>query len=792
VNGLLDDSRLNGVHDVRTALRPLRNAELVPRSDIEKLIDRVRFNCQVWGGSGTVFVPVEGDKFSDAYQAELIRSDVDRLDGLLLGESYKAPQWVDRGFARPYAGLLIADTMDREHWKPFAVPRLSADDPWRPIYAATLGDWTVNPDPDLFPHWIYDHPPETFEMFFDVERPEVEGSLDDLLSRLVSSERNQARGLSMLELAGGIGVNTGYVKTARVIPWPDETKVAAGPNIVVVFGEDVVADTALLWNLRHTHGSNYGLPIGIPADQLDHGAMSKLKKPGVLAAFGLSGGGIFVTSASLGLGPLADLVDNDPGVTTTSHESLLSFGLAPSIPRDQLATFTDGVTRIVPESGSDSRLLHRGGLGADPQMQLSVRVDRDPIPLSRTLRGDGIWGGSFAAGRAQLSVPSGSLRDSGSVSVEWPTPWLRLRCVAQDRGLDVSVSQPGYAGLNLISALGGLDQVRWLAHPGLVRLLYRLAERSGMTWWKNRWTEAHKAIEGTASEAVFEDIAEEFGRDDPAIAPPGEGRQLKFQEFVKALGGKPKAAEHWILWAEARHLVVRGTDTRCTACEARFWLPMVAISNEVVCPGCARTLDHPFHPRQLEFTYRLGEVVRRALEVDCLDHLFASRYLSVLLEKQGLVGVHPGVEFRERGETSVVAEADVLLLFADGSLVPGEVKRTASGLTPEEVAKMNTIANRLDSPWSLFALGQPARDCSPQLREQFPNDSATNQFLLTTDQTYADYPMLAMGVNPFDPEPITQADDDKRSQHFVSYLKEGPPDRPWSSQENTFLKSPEL
>lgn len=63
-------------------------------------MDRVRFNCQVWGGSGTVFVPVEGDTNSDAYRAELIRSDVDRSDGMLLGESFEAPRWIDRGFAR--------------------------------------------------------------------------------------------------------------------------------------------------------------------------------------------------------------------------------------------------------------------------------------------------------------------------------------------------------------------------------------------------------------------------------------------------------------------------------------------------------------------------------------------------------------------------------------------------------------------------------------------------------------------------------------------------------------------
>jgi hypothetical protein len=38
----------------------------------------------------------------------------------------------------------------------------------------------------------------------------------------------------------------------------------------------------------------------------------------------------------------------------------------------------------------------------------------------------------------------------------------------------------------LIRALGSVDAIRWLAHRPLITLLYRLAERSGMSWQKSQ------------------------------------------------------------------------------------------------------------------------------------------------------------------------------------------------------------------------------------------------------------------------------------------------------------------
>jgi hypothetical protein len=153
-------------------------------------------------------------------------------------------------------------------------------------------------------------------------------------------------------------------------------------------------------------------------------------------------------------------------------------------------------------------------------------------------------------------------------------------------------------------------------------------------------------------------------------------------------------------------------------------------------PWLRATIEHPFPPRQLPFSYRLGEVLRRVLEPDCLDHLFALRYFHTLLERQGLVGAHPGVNFMERGSSEVSAEADVLLLFADGSMVPGEVKRTGAGVTVGAVTKLDAVMDRLGAPWSFFAVGQPARDCGPNVPEAESRESERLRFVVTTDQIY--------------------------------------------------------
>jgi hypothetical protein len=372
------------------------------------------------------------------------------------------------------------------------------------------------------------------------------------------------------------------------------------------------------------------------------------------------------------------------------------------------------------------------------------------------------------------------------VEVAWPSSWTCLAAVAQTRRLNVRESVPGLAAATLIRTLGETAQARWLGHHGLISLLYRMAERSGMAWWKRRWIETQRQLgEQGADAATLEEAATMLGRDDPVVAPAGEGRAVGFQEFVTALGSEA-AAGHWVSWAERRHLLVRGADVRCPACGASAWLPMAAIPPPVPCAGCGREILHPYGPRQLSFTYRLGEPVRRVLETDSLGHIFALRWFVELFDRRRLVGAHPGVEFVDPETNTVVGEADVLLLFADGSLVPVEVKRRGAGVDDKTQRSMDAVADALEAPWDALVVTEPARDCEG-IRAAERRLPDRPRLLLTTDQLFQDHVMWSMGTDPFGWSPRVAEQDAASDAALAEWLRQNEPDQPWNHVSETLL-----
>jgi ribosomal protein S27E len=361
----------------------------------------------------------------------------------------------------------------------------------------------------------------------------------------------------------------------------------------------------------------------------------------------------------------------------------------------------------------------------------------------------------------------------------WPSSWTCLAAVARTRRLNVMESEPGIAAATLIRALGGVDAVRFLRHRGLIELLYRMAERSGMSWQRRRWAEAHRAllVAGTDPNAL-ESVEVALGRDDPGVAPSGEGRAVASQEFVRTLG-KEAAAIRWVTWAERRHLVVRGADVQCPGCGTRSWLPMAALPPPVPCPGCGRQIDQPYGPRGLTFTYRLGEPLRRVLETDSLGHVLTLSWFVELLDRGNLVGAHPGVIFVDPARAGrTLGEADVLLLFADGCLVPIEVKRRAAGVDERTLQLMDTLSNALDAPWDGLVVTEPARDI-PSMAAAGRRAPAPDRprVVLTDDQLHAERVFWSVGNDPFEWNPRTTGEDSERERAFARRLAENDPDR---------------
>ncbi|MGI8425435.1 MAG: hypothetical protein ACR2FO_01645, partial [Actinomycetota bacterium] len=334
---------------------------------------------------------------------------------------------------------------------------------------------------------------------------------------------------------------------------------------------------------------------------------------------------------------------------------------------------------------------------------------------------------------------------------------------------------------------GSGDGLRLLQPRPLVSLPPRMAGRSGMVGWKKRWAAAHRELLKAGADPTTLDKAELLlGRDDPAIAPPGEGRAVPFQEFVAALGSEAAAA-HWVAWGERRHLLVRGSDVTCPDCRTKSWMPLAALPPPIPCAGCGRQVERPYNARALNFTYRLGEPLRRVLETDSLGHVLALHWFTQLFDRAGLVAAHPGVTFGDaddKGKT--VGEADVVLLFASGNLVPIEVKRRLAGADDRTEELMDALADALDAPWDALVVTEPAREI-PSLAAMERRLPDRPRVLLTDDQLHADHIFWAMGNNPFKWDPHTAEQDRHRERGYSEWLSANDPDVPWDRVADTLL-----
>lgn len=783
IPGLLDDGLLSGQHEATTTLRPERLGRPVVSGRVDGALAEIEWACQVWGGGSQPLLPVVDGALPDQYLRLLATEQVDFVSGMQ-DVDFALPTRVQAKPRWEHPALLVAASEPREKWVPVEVVELGHDDPWRPIYIAVLGTWPESPDSRMLDRALL-REDLRFEEVVPVERVTTEGSLEDLITRTAEGGRLTPRSVANMFLAYGLRPDTSFLGRGEdVLPSPRTVRRAAGPNIIVAVTPGSVEDIALLWNLRGAHGGTRVMPIGIPVNEITPRALRDLQEPGRATMFGLGGGACHVVSASVPLGDLERLTAQSPAARVVPYEMVLTFGPAPGRTRSHVSLWQEGKTRLDPMSESDRELFRVSRMQSAPSLTLDVTVEGHPLPTDPTMRGTEVFG-RFQAGAAQVSVSD--LRDQETVQVQWPSAWTCLAAVAQSRGLDATPSDPGLAAATLIRALGGVYEVHHLKHRALIALMYRMAERSGMSWWKKKWTSAHQELLAAGADpTTLERTAALLGRDDPAVAPPGEGRAVMFQEFVAALGNKTAAA-NWVAWAERRHLLVRGAGVACSDCRTNTWLPLAALPPPVACPGCGRQIRQPYNPRELTFTYRLGEPLRRVLETDSLGHVLALRWFVHLFDRAGLVGAHPGVTFADGSDNSrTVGEADVLLLFADGGLVPIEVKRRLAGADERTAELMDSLADALQAPWDALAVTQPARDI-PSLVELERRLPDRPRVLLTDDQLHADHVLWAMGDNPFKWEPRTAEQDLERELQYSEWLSANDPDVPWDRVADTLL-----
>jgi hypothetical protein len=186
----------------------------------------------------------------------------------------------------------------------------------------------------------------------------------------------------------------------------------------------------------------------------------------------------------------------------------------------------------------------------------------------------------------------------------------------------------------------------------------------------------------------------------------------------------------------------------------------------------------------------MGEPLRRVLETDGLGHVLTLYWFTKLFgPRGGIVGAHPGVNFAsgDRKNRAVIGEADVLLLFDDGRLVPVEVKRTAAGVDPRTLELMDRLATALDAPFDVVAVSQPARDC-PDLPGSVAQPVDRPRLVISEDQILDRQPLWVLASNPFGGSPCAESDDEERESAFIKELETSEPDKRWDHVRDTLLE----
>jgi hypothetical protein len=637
-----------------------------------------------------------------------------------------------------------------DDWTPVSAALPPRDDPWFLAYVAALGAWPEQPDARLL-DWARLRPELGWSDVLPVTFSEVAGSGPiDLLERLRAPDPTPAtRSTIFLSVAAAARHESIAGGESRIpVARPDAPFI--GPNIVVVYEADSLQDLCLLWALRAAQGLPNGLPLGVPDSQDVVAALGHFEREHAGQSFGLGGDRRWaLTSLSVPIGRLREIAAaNAERWRAVKVEEILQPPARAGRESTAFATFVDGEARVDAWSQEDRRLVGSRPRGMpDFGPAVNLRLENRLLPRSVSLAGRVPYDGFYYDGGWQLLARR---RGSSTQHMRWPSGWTVIRALARDRGLEATPSSAGAAAATFLQQVRG--NIRPLLLPELVATLHELAERRGMSWFRGRARDLATAVASAEDGDKLERI--DHGLQALSLRPfEEEGNDLTFGSLRGLLGTRERA-NAWLEWALDAAILVQGFGTSCQHCGARAWRSTHEITPPIVCRGCGTTIGRPFPTDQLEFRYRASEALLRLVDHDAFSHVLAFRwwreYFSNAFGISRLYGAYPGVEFKRRGESDALGEADVLLVFTDGSLVAGECKRSPAGLNVTELDKLDRLSAALGSTWDFVATLAPGRECGQAWEElALRTDASSPRLVLTGDQLFDTHIMRGLNDDEF-------------------------------------------
>jgi hypothetical protein len=743
---LLDESRLEGVFAVDRELGPPISAILLADNDLSEASRNIERLCQLWGGALNPLLPLRNGrtKLTEPWSTFLRHAEIEwvRGGGLLPERSRLNGHYVAGGGPNgdPILKVLAAIGKRPDEHRPVRVSVVDKDDPWFVSYLGTLGGWPSRPEPEHLKNMRW-RPDVEFDAFVSTRFEDVQNAgHQDLLDRLRNPEFFIPTAISRIELACAQAMrNMSLTDVHPTFPKDADLARNVGPNIVVVYEPGSIDDLCLLWDLRAAHGLPYGFPLAIPVtvevekalDSWVHGYAATLWQVRRLRPV--------VVSLSVGRVKLRSICRAATlDWQVADAREILQDISPPGRPSTDVVTFVDGQSRVSAWSDDDRRLLTTRG--PNDFFRANVRFRPQSLVLPRSLELEK-HSGTFSGPRGGW-WETGASKPDDVAKCEWPAGWTVLASVAKDRGMRAEPSTAGKSAVALLHRLGSLDDLGAMLSDVLLGKLQTLCEREGMSWFREQLRQV------TSKAAEDEDQAGALLEEIRALHVPQESSEaphtLTFSQLRNDVFRDRDLTVAWLAWAERSGLLVRGVNVSCNRCDAKSWRAVGEISPPVVCRGCGLNIDSPFPADRLEFRYRASEVLVRATTHDTLSHLLAMRYFCELYRPvdnnpSALYGAYPGVDFYDLKTDDRVGEADVVLVFSTGELVVGECKRFGRGLTLDEIAKLDKVAESLGSEWTFVSTPSWSVDC-PQIWSECarslpdrPRFSLTGEHLFRVD-----------------------------------------------------------
>ncbi len=777
--GLLDAVKPRGILGVTRELGPRSVAVFLDKAAPDAFLTVVGTACQLWGGGAFALIPLDVTgqtaQIAPMWSDFLKDLDPDWVDFLELPHP-QLPRGVgthvtDPGIGEPLLAVAVNQERNPEDWRVVEVCDLESSDAWRDSYAVALGWLPTAPSRAILDAARF-RPDLRFEDVLNIARvsPDAPGGRD-LAERLMMSAALTPVQLSLMFL-DKFPVQTGYHLTVRTPLFPDPYAAAErhGRQLIVVYNPANVEDLCLLWNLRAAHGQPAMAPIGIPVSDTVLADIDKLQA--VYAAHGaqFEAGRLAVTSTSVDGQRLTDLVNRRYPVIEPGE--VLRPWKRPARITSDVVTFHAGKGFVSAWAPSDRdrlgslRASFRGG-------GLVSHLEVQPQPLPSINEPVALGGWPFPEGYRHGGWESKANDPNELLEMVWPDGWQMVASIARRLELDVRPSAAGLAAAALLRRVGGIAGVSLLLSPTVIATLERLSERKGMSWFRAEVRKiaaaANDASDGGAALKAIDDSLSALH-----LRPAeDEVRELTHGEVQRIFRNRT-AASRWLEWAEDSGVLIRGVGLSCANCGDRYWRSVPEAVPPVTCRGCGRSIDRPFPADRLEFRYRASEIVTQAVSFDSLVHLLAMRwffgFFHRAIQPSELFGMYPGVEFRELGQAQVLGEADVLLVMANGSLVPGECKRSGSGMNQIELNKLESLCERIRAPWSFIATGDRAAHCPDLWRDAMRNLPASPRFSMTGERLYERAP--GVGQDQLGWKELTDQEWDTHDKTFAESIEE--------------------